>query len=478
LDFTHERVREVVHDRLLALQRKVLHGQVAKAIEEVYAENLEPHYAALGLHYRESEIWRNAAMYFRHAGIQVIARSAYSEAAALLTQALGALGRLPPTTRETTEMTIDIRLDLRNALAPLGEWTSMSDHLHEAEGLARTLGDQHRLGRIVNCMVNLRMVTGDYDEAVRFAQEALGIARRLGDRSIEVVATMYLGSAHSARGELSDAAAFLERNVALEGDLRYERFGTASIQWAWSGAHLAEVLSDLGRFDEAIGRAEASVQVAEEADHSFTLNFGLFALGRAHLRRGDLPRATQVLERGLDLCRTRQVVFGAPFVAAALGVAYALASRADEALPLVAGAVEEFRRRPNHFRPAVISQCAGMICLSAGRIDEAAIHAREALALTRRLKARPAEAHALCLAGGVASAGCAEAAPGYYREGLALAGELGMRPLVAQCHLGLGELYRRTGKSEEAQEHLATAAAMFREMDMRFWLERVEASRL
>jgi hypothetical protein len=47
--------------------------------------------------------------------------------------------------------------------------------------------------------------------------------------------------------------------------------------------------------------------------------------------------------------------------------------------------------------------------------------------------------------------------------------------LVAHCHLGLGTLYRRTGKREQAQEHLATATTMYREMDMRFWLEQAQA---
>ena len=54
----------------------------------------------------------------------------------------------------------------------------------------------------------------------------------------------------------------------------------------------------------------------------------------------------------------------------------------------------------------------------------------------------------------------------------ALAEELGMRPLVAHCHRGLGKLYP---KREQAQEHLATATTMYREMDMRFWLEQAEA---
>jgi hypothetical protein len=60
-------------------------------------------------------------------------------------------------------------------------------------------------------------------------------------------------------------------------------------------------------------------------------------------------------------------------------------------------------------------------------------------------------------------------------EALALAEPRGMRPLVAHCHLGLGKLYRRTGTREQAQEHLTTATTMYREMDMRFWLEKAEA---
>jgi tetratricopeptide (TPR) repeat protein len=217
------------------------------------------------------------------------------------------------------------------------------------------------------------------------------------------------------------------------------------------------------------------VQIAEAADQPLSLYFGLLNLGLAHLRRGDLPRATRVLERCHDLCRTWQFVAGTSTVAATLGAAYALAGRADEALPLVVGAVEELRSRQMHTRPAVIPLCAGITYLSAGRIDEAPSHAREAVVLTRRLGARGSEAHALCLAGDVASTGGAEDAPRYYREALALAGELGMRPLVAHCHLGLGKLCRRTGKRAQAQEHLTTATMMYREMDMRFFLERAEA---
>jgi hypothetical protein len=58
---------------------------------------------------------------------------------------------------------------------------------------------------------------------------------------------------------------------------------------------------------------------------------------------------------------------------------------------------------------------------------------------------------------------------------LALADELGLRPYIAHCHLGLGKLYRRTGQPEQAREHLTLATTLYREMDMRFWLEKAEA---
>ena len=51
-----------------------------------------------------------------------------------------------------------------------------------------------------------------------------------------------------------------------------------------------------------------------------------------------------------------------------------------------------------------------------------------------------------------------------------------MRPLVAHCHLGLGKLYRRIGDRAKAEEHLMTARAMYREMDMGFWLEKADAA--
>jgi tetratricopeptide (TPR) repeat protein len=268
-------------------------------------------------------------------------------------------------------------------------------------------------------MVFPRRVTGDYDLALKCGQEALAIARTLGDRSIEVVATKYLGDTHNFRGEYREAVKLLERNIGLDGKLRAERFGTFVIQSAMSEYVLSGALAVLGRFDEAVGHAEAAVRIAEETDHPYTLFWGLFHLGLVHLRRGDFPRAAPILERCLQLGRTWQFVDRTPEAAAALGHAYALAGRTEESLALVAGAVKAIRVRQGHADPILLQ--AVRVFLLTGRIDEATSCARESLAITRRLGARGPESFALSLTADIAAATGTENAEGYYRQALALA---------------------------------------------------------
>jgi hypothetical protein len=69
-----------------------------------------------------------------------------------------------------------------------------------------------------------------------------------------------------------------------------------------------------------------------------------------------------------------------------------------------------------------------------------------------------------------------ETAEAHFQQGLALATELGMRPLVAHCHLSLGKLYRRTGDRAKAEEHFTTARAMYQKMGIGFWLQKARAA--
>jgi tetratricopeptide (TPR) repeat protein len=114
-----------------------------------------------------------------------------------------------------------------------------------------------------------------------------------------------------------------------------------------------------------------------------------------------------------------------------------------------------------------------------GHLAEASTQAREALALARTYKERGSEAWTLRLLGDLAAQHeppQIEPADDYYRQALILAEELEMRPLQAHCHLGLGRLYGQTGRGEQASVALTTAIALYRTMEMTFWLPQAEAA--
>ena len=180
----------------------------------------------------------------------------------------------------------------------------------------------------------------------------------------------------------------------------------------------------------------------------------------------------------MGLCQDWQHPLLLPWMGAALGLAYALDGRIAAGLTLLepgmeqAGAMDILR-----LAPAIA--CLSEAYLLAGRLEDARQRAVQALDLVYQYKQRGWQAWALWLLG--ESTACQaspeiEPAAGHYRQALALAKELGMRPLVAHCHLGLGRLYHQTGQRGQAGAALATAIALYRAMDMTFWLPQAEAA--
>jgi tetratricopeptide (TPR) repeat protein len=160
-----------------------------------------------------------------------------------------------------------------------------------------------------------------------------------------------------------------------------------------------------------------------------------------------------------------------------LGLTYALTGRVGEGLPLLETAVEQDAAQGLMRSHALTVAWLGEAYLLADRIDEAAALAERALRFSRVHKERGHEAWVLRLLGEIAfrrnRAEGAEA-EGRYGQALALAEELGMRPLVAHCHLALGMACRQRRKLQDAQGHLTTAAALYREMEMQLWLKEAQ----
>jgi len=237
-------------------------------------------------------------------------------------------------------------------------------------------------------------------------------------------------------------------------------------------------LAQVGAFAEGHAMSVDFLRLAEASERPFDLAVATWGVGQLSLRQGDLSQAIAVFERGLAVCQTHDLRDWIPTHAARLGYAYALAGRLPEAVPLLEQAVGQYAALRGGLSHPILVVWLGEAYLRAGRLEEAGTQAQSALTSSRAQQARGYEAYALQLLSEVAAqrhppeSARAEA---YYQQALALAEELGMRPLMAHCHLGLGKLYARSGHAVQACAEFSAAITLYRAMEMTFWLPQAEA---
>jgi class 3 adenylate cyclase/tetratricopeptide (TPR) repeat protein len=477
--FKHALTQEVAYGSLLQEQRRTLHAQIVVAIEALYADRLVEQVERLAHHALRGEMWDKALPYCRQAGDKAFARAAFHEAAAALEQALVALRHLPES-RDRREQEIDLRIDLRTMLASLGEHERLFAHLRQAEILAEALEDRRRLGQVSALVGWYLRVRGDYDRSIVSCQRALAIADVLGDDTLRVLPQYVLGGVYHVLGDYRRATGFLRSNLAfLEGELLYTYFGAAVPFSLSSRNKLIFCLAQLGEFAEAIARSDEGLRIAETIAHATSFIFAYTATGRLYLCKGDFDKAISALERSLALCQEANFRYLFVRSASDLGAAYMLDGRVAEALPLLEQGVQQATsihiQSEQSLRVAFLSEAI----LLAGRLEEALTPAQQALELARRYKERGNEAWSLRLLGEITvqrKPQEIELTASYYCQALALAKELGMRPLQAHCHRGLGTLYAKTGQHEQALAELSASINLYHAMDMIFWLPQTEAA--
>jgi tetratricopeptide (TPR) repeat protein len=425
-------------------------------------------------------VWDKAVTYGRQAGVKAVERSALREAAAAFEQALAALQHLPDS-RATREQAIDLRFDLRNALHPLNEEGQILNHLRQAEPLAEALGDQRRLGHLAGYLSVCLRYQGHTDEALVSARRALAIATALGDTGLQVAANSFLGELYLwVLSDYRQAAEAFRRNVEiLHGAQLRERFGTTNVQSVVSRAQVARCLAELGAFAEGWVYGEDALRLAETVDHPYSHIWACSGVGHFFLCQGALSQAIRVFERALAL--PEAVNFPGLFrhLHVELGLAYALSGRVSDALPLMEWGLKQWQPPGRGGLALLLPVWMGEGYVLAGRLEEAMQLGQQALELTRAKKQQGYQAYALRLLGDIAAHRTPPAvneAERHYRQALALAEALGMRPLQAHCHLGLGTLYAKIGQPEQADAELAAAIELYRAMAMTFWLPQAEAA--
>jgi tetratricopeptide (TPR) repeat protein len=365
---------------------------------------------------------------------------------------------------------------LGSALNSVGEYGQCLALWGRAETLARAFDDRARLVQVLARLGQARRMTGDHDGAIAAGRQALDLAAELGDSVLQARASYFLGQTYYDVGDFVRAADLLLQNVEV-ADWASGRPSTGL--WIASQAWLARTLSQLGAFAEGRRHGEEGLRLATMEGRGETPIIVRACLGHLYLTQGDLEQAIRVLEQGLTLCRASGQRAWLRGIVTGLVSAYTLQGRLAEGCALLEEAIREEismgALRGHSLRVAWLSE----VCRLEGRGEEAWQHACQALDLARQQKERGNEAHALHQLGVVhahADPPDVAQAEAHYQQALALAEDLGMRPLVAHCHHGLGRLYHQTGRAEHARTSLSTAIALYRAMDMTLWLPQAEAA--
>jgi len=475
--FKHALTHDVVYGSLLNEQRRLLHARIVGALESLHGDGrLSEQVEWMAHHAVRGEVWDKAVAYCRQAGAKAMTRSAYPEAATRFEQAVEALRNLPEDRRVIDEL-IDVRLDLRGALLLLGHPRQALEQLHEAETLAEILEDRRRLGRIAAHTAHCFGVIGEHVRAIEHGRRALEVAQDLDDFALRITGNLALGTAYNFTNDYPRAVEHLTWNVErLQGEVARKHFGFVILPSVLSHHALSLALAEQGELATARDHAKEGLRIAEAAQQQLSVVVASDGLGHVYTVKGEFSTAIPILERGLHLAEHLETRGWSNTLMYKLGYAYALAGRVTEAIALILASLDRIAgSRGGH---ALATAWLGEAYLLSGQIDDALRRASEAFDLARRLGLRGYEAMALRVLAEIGRRSDppdVETAIRRYREATMMATDLGMRPLAAHCHLGLGKLYRRTGKREQAQEHFITATTMYREMGMMYWLERTEA---
>ena len=477
--FKHALTHDVAYSSLLHERRRTLHARIMTALEDVAGDRLDEQIERLAYHALRGEVWEKTFQYCQQAGVKVREQSAYREAVAHFEQAINALEHLPKE-RAILEQAIDLHGNLRLAYLQVAAMPRVLEHLRAAEALAETLGDQRRLTSILASLTQYLSHTGDHDRALETGQRAVALAADSGSLTLQVAADHWLAHVYRAMGDYARALEYDRRIVELiPAERLYERFALGGVPSVQCRASIVRCLAEQGAFAAAQGYIDEAIRIAEHVDHTISLLHAYHEAGYLALRHGDLLKAIPILERGFELCQMRQAHAFITRFTSTLGAAYTLSGRVAEALLLLEQSAENSVATGllAYYAPSLI-HLSGAYLLT-GRIEDATAVAEHALTYCLEHKERGNEAMALCALGDIAAqhdSPDVEQAQTHYLQALALATELGMRPLQAHCHLGLGTLYARTGQWEQARAELAAALVLYRDMAMTFWLPQTEAA--
>jgi len=466
--FTHALVQEVAYESPLSVRRRAVHAAAARALESLHAGRLEQVYDRLADHWYRAEEAEPAVEFLSRFAEQAAGAYAHAEAGDALRKALALVGRLREETRSRRRT--ELVLALARSLYFMGRFDESIALLSEHEREASRLSDPSVTGPYHFWLAHTQSHLGDgHPEAVRHARAALAEAERASDPAT-------VGRAHYV----------LSREGFWSGELTLgEEHGRQAAQWleragerwwlAQSRAWWAINQFQQGDFAAALDQAARAGEIGRALGDHRLESYAAFLSGWFRTTRGDWEAGIRDCTRSLELSPDP---LSGSLARCILGFAHR--EKGDYALAAehIGRAIEEQTGFGYRRNTGMLQVWLAEARLSVGRPEEAARHAREALAASERMGTRVVQAAAHRAFGRIAAAaGDLAEAEARLADALGRFDAVGARFEAGVTHLALAELADGRGDRRAARERADAAIAVFAALDVPVYLERARRLR-
>jgi predicted ATPase len=471
--FKHALVRDAAYGSLLRRRREELHARIATVLEAEFAEAVAAEPELLAHHLTEAGRLDKAVSWWQRAGERATERSANREAISHLKRGLKILGRLPESSRRDEQ-----ELFLHGALlAPLGASEGYASAvLEQAAKTVVELGGRiasesparHPAVLAHNYLALVHLHRGEPRRGLTIAEEALGLAKRLGDRvclgqiHYRVAELAFdLGDLAAARRHFEQALAFHdpEQDRAEAARLGYDS-GMACRSW------LAIILCHQGFSDQALQLAEEAIAAARTVLHPLSDVWALVFAAYIHQWRGEVPLCRERAEAAFALASEQVLSFWSLNATVPSGWALVKEGRAEEGLARLRSGLDAFRAMGARMAHLFSLPLFLEACLLAGRIEEGLSAASDAPAEVRETGFGISEEELNRLEGELLLAAekrdetRAEAS---FRKAIAIARAREARYFELRAATSLAHLLARQGRREDARALLAPIYSWFTE---------------
>ncbi|MGF9760120.1 adenylate/guanylate cyclase domain-containing protein [Microvirga sp. 0TCS3.31] len=286
--FKHALVQDAAYQSLLRSKRQQLHGRIAQALEERFAEHTEARPELVAHHCTLAGFADKAVGYWQQAGQQAIQRSAMAEAVAHLTAALELLAGLPDSP-EHQRKELDLQVTLGGALHTAKGWASpeMGAAYARACEIARQLGGAPQQFPALYGLVAFHTNRAELDAALGVAEELYHLAEGQDD-AIKFLGHRVMANVLMYRGAFGAALPHIEQVV---GHYDPQKHGFPIYVPIDSRVNCRSFLAWIRLFqgypDTALLESRQALAEARDLGHPHTLAFALHVNCLFHQVRGD-----------------------------------------------------------------------------------------------------------------------------------------------------------------------------------------------